>query len=103
MINSGAIMTTSLIKPHLADSDKYSYMRKYWMRLAAGRVTFDNTVYLSERVTADTNYALAYLMRSKNAFPEEPLSIQHCYQKVPTLSEHWNFISSNVHFRGTLS
>lgn len=39
-----------------------------WNKLCASKVTYDNTVFLSERNTADTNFALAYLMKSKNAF-----------------------------------
>ena len=39
-----------------------------WDRLCADKVTYDNTVFLSERNSADTNFALAYLMKSKNAF-----------------------------------
>ena len=42
-----------------------------WDRLSSSKVTFDNTVFLSERNSADTNYALAYLMQSKGAFPEK--------------------------------
>lgn len=41
-----------------------------WGKLAAGVVSFDNTVFLSERNSADTNFALAYLMKSKGAFAE---------------------------------
>ena len=39
-----------------------------WDKLAVDKVTYDNTVFLSERNTADTNFALAYLMKSKGAF-----------------------------------
>jgi len=31
---------------------------------------FDNSVYLSERGSADKNFSLAYLMKSKGKFPE---------------------------------
>jgi len=41
-----------------------------WSELAGSRVKFDNAVYLSERATADRNFALAYFMRENNAFPE---------------------------------
>jgi glutaminase len=33
-------------------------------------VVFNNSVYLSERLTADRNFALGYFMREKKAFPE---------------------------------
>ena len=63
-------MTCSLIKPELEDSGRFSYIMDVWDRLSAGKVTYDNTVFLSERNSADTNFALAYLMKSKGAFPE---------------------------------
>ena len=64
-------MTCSLIRPELEESARFSYVLKKWQELAAGKsLTYDNTVFLSERNTADTNHALAYLMKSRNAFPE---------------------------------
>lgn len=70
LINSGAIMIASLIKPELDESGRFSYVQNFWKRLAGGkRITYDNTIFLSERNTADTNYALAYLMKSTGAFP----------------------------------
>lgn len=70
LINAGAIMIASLIKPDLHESDRFSYVTKFWEELAGGkRITYDNTIFLSERNTADTNYALAYLMKSNGAFP----------------------------------
>jgi len=39
--------------------------------LAGGKnCGFDNAVYLSERATADRNFALAYFMNEKGAFPK---------------------------------
>jgi glutaminase len=71
LINAGAIMVCSLIKPELDESSRFSYVSEFWQRLAGGtKISYDNTVFLSERNTADTNYALAYLMKSQNAFPE---------------------------------
>ena len=65
-------MTCSLIKPELEESGRFSYVLKKWEELAAGKkITYDNTVFLSERGTADTNHALAYLMKSRNSFPEK--------------------------------
>ena len=70
LINAGAIMVCSLIYPELKQSERFSRMRNMWERLAGNRrINYDNTIYLSERSTADTNRALAYMMRSKNAFP----------------------------------
>ncbi len=71
MINSGSIMTCSLIKPELEMADRFDHVMKYWSRLSGkSTVGFNNSVYLSERLTADRNFALGYFMREKKAFPE---------------------------------
>ena len=71
LINAGAIMVCSLIKPEEEESARFSYVMDIWRNLAGGQmITYDNTVFLSERNTADTNYALAHLMKSKDAFPD---------------------------------
>lgn len=71
MINAGAIMCGSLIKQGKPPSDRFDYVMKQWKDLAGGmKVGFDNAVYLSERQTADRNFALGYFMREKRAFPE---------------------------------
>ena len=63
-------MTASLIRPDLHESERFSYVQKFWQKLAGGkRINYDNTIFLSERNTADTNFALAYLMKSRGAFP----------------------------------
>lgn len=72
-------MIASLIKPELEDAGRFTHAIKYWEALAADRITYDNTVYLSERNTADTNFALAYLMKSKGAF-EPGADIQRSLQ-----------------------
>jgi glutaminase len=71
LINAGAIMVCSLIKQDMPESERFSYITDFWSRLAGGRsITFDNKIFLSERNTADTNHALAYLMKSRGSFPE---------------------------------
>ncbi|MFK0573001.1 glutaminase [Endozoicomonas sp.] len=46
-------------------------MHQTWSRLCAHEPPgYDNAVYLSERDTADRNFALAYFMRESNAFPK---------------------------------
>ncbi|MFE3580909.1 glutaminase A [Streptomyces vinaceus] len=70
MINSGAIMSCSLIQPSLDMSDRFDYVAETWRRLSGGSpVGFNNAVYLSERNTADRNFALGYFMREHGAFP----------------------------------
>ena len=69
MVNAGAIMTTSLIRPDEDIADRFDLVAETWRRLAGGRRPgFNNAVYLSERKTADRNFALGYSMRERGAF-----------------------------------
>ena len=75
MINSGAIMSAALllymVKPELTLSEKFEYVHDFFTRMAGGlNVGFQNSVFLSERETADRNYALAYFLREQGCFPE---------------------------------
>src|SRR5499427_7414881 len=70
MVNAGAIMTCSLIRPADDVADRFDHVAATWRRLAGGRrLGFNNAVYLSERATADRNFALGYSMRENGAFP----------------------------------
>lgn len=72
MINAGAIMCCSLIKKGWPISDRFDYVLGMWERLSGNaRPVFNNSVYLSERQTADRNFALGYFMRENGAFPAE--------------------------------
>ena len=77
LINSGAIMTSSLIRNHCEPSEKFENVVNIWEKLSGGiyKIGFNNSVYLSEKTTADRNYALAYFMKETNdkkkiGFPE---------------------------------
>lgn len=71
MINSGAIMMCSLIKPEWNLADRFEYITNVWENLAGGEtIGFDNAVYHSEKETANRNYALAYFMKEVGAFPQ---------------------------------
>lgn len=71
MINSGAIMACSLIRPDLDISDRFDYVLKMWQKLSGNfKPGFNNPTYLSEKKTADRNFALGYFIREKGAFPE---------------------------------
>jgi glutaminase len=70
MVNAGAIMTTSMIRLDLDIADRFDHVAATWARLAGGgRIGFNNAIYLSERQTADRNFALGYSMRENGAFP----------------------------------
>ena len=77
LINSGAIMTSSLIQREAVPADRFDYVLNKWGELSGkvSKVSFSNPTYLSEKKTADRNYALAYFMREINqhktvGFPE---------------------------------
>lgn len=71
MINAGAIMCSSLIRSDLSIADRFDYVMNVWQQLSGGqRPAFNNAVYLSEKQTADRNFALGYFMRENNGFPE---------------------------------
>jgi glutaminase len=70
MINAGAIMSSALIRPDVPLADRFDHVLEMWRRLAGGaRPGFSNSTYLSERRTADRNFALGYFMREHHAFP----------------------------------
>lgn len=72
MINAGAIMCGALIKSGADASDRFDYVMSKWKECAGNmKIGFDNAVYLSERQTADRNFALAYFMREKKAYPPD--------------------------------
>ena len=70
-------MTCSLVDKvdnqiKMTDSERFQHCTDVWSKLAGGRkITYDNAVFLSERSCADTNFALAYLMKSRGAFPKD--------------------------------
>ncbi|ORY47769.1 glutaminase-domain-containing protein [Rhizoclosmatium globosum] len=71
MINAGAIMTSSLIQVGMPLYKRFGKVTEIWSELFGGKkVGFNNSVYLSEKDTADRNYALAYMMKEAGAFPE---------------------------------
>lgn len=69
LINAGALMTSSLIRRQDTLADRLAYYMDKWSALCESRVGFDAEVYLSEKTTADRNFALSYMMRESNAFP----------------------------------
>ena len=88
MINAGAIMSAALVKlTEKRDSltrsgaqgldargwsgRRFDYVMDRWRALCGNEAPrFSTSVFLSERETADRNYALGYFMREKRAFPE---------------------------------
>ena len=77
MINAGAIMCSSMIKPDLDPAASFDHLLNRWTALCGDqKAHFNNSVYQSERNTADRNYALGYYMREHKAFPDSVDMIQ---------------------------
>ena len=69
LINSGAIMCSSLIDYKNSLANRFDKIIRYWSKLAANsKIDFRTSVYLSERASADRNNCLAYMMQESNAF-----------------------------------
>lgn len=72
MINAGAIMACSMVRPGARPADRFDYVMSVWQRIAGHlKPVFNNAVYLSEKQTADRNFALAYFMSEKGSFPAD--------------------------------
>ena len=72
MINAGAIMSTSLLRPELSIAERFENLTQLIGALAGGnKPGFNNSIYHSERETADRNFALAHYMRELGAFPAD--------------------------------
>jgi len=74
MVNSGAIMSASillhLVKKEMNMAQKYDYVFSFFKKMAGGEyLGFNNSIFLSERDTADRNLALAYFLRENSCFP----------------------------------
>lgn len=71
LINAGGIMVCSLANSHLSQAQRFSSTLDLWTKLAGGKsIHYDNSIYLSSKESSHISKALAYLMKSKKAFPE---------------------------------
>ncbi|KAJ3380939.1 hypothetical protein HDU92_005676, partial [Lobulomyces angularis] len=72
MINSGAIMSCSLIKRNLCTSERFEHINQILRKLSGDKQWgFNNAIFLSEKETADNNFCLGYMMRKNHCFPEK--------------------------------
>ena len=58
LINAGALVCTSLIRPKESLASRLKYYLDVWSDLCGKPVSFDPTVMMAERAHADRNYAL---------------------------------------------
>ncbi|TKR63083.1 hypothetical protein L596_026960 [Steinernema carpocapsae] len=77
LVNAGAIIVTSLLKNKNSMADRFDYVTTQYKDLAGGGyVGFNNAIFLSERETADRNYALAHYMKEMKCFPPETQTLR---------------------------
>uniref|UniRef100_A0AAY4CI59 glutaminase n=1 Tax=Denticeps clupeoides TaxID=299321 RepID=A0AAY4CI59_9TELE len=71
MVNAGAIVTSSLVKPGAKKAERFDYVMEFVKRMAGREyVGFSNATFQSERETGDRNYAIGYYLKEKKCFPE---------------------------------
>ncbi|KAE8626536.1 hypothetical protein XENTR_v10006658 [Xenopus tropicalis] len=70
MVNAGAIVVCSLIKPSTNKAEKFDYIMQSLKNMAGNEfVGFSNATFQSEKETGDRNYAIGYYMKEKKCFP----------------------------------
>ncbi|XP_072537802.1 glutaminase kidney isoform, mitochondrial isoform X2 [Salminus brasiliensis] len=70
MVNAGAIVISSLLKPGFRKAERFDYIMDYLKRMAGGEyVGFSNATFQSEKETGDRNYAIGYYLKEKQCFP----------------------------------
>ncbi|XP_041836610.1 glutaminase 2b isoform X2 [Melanotaenia boesemani] len=70
MVNAGAIVISSLIKPHSNKAEKFDYVMEFVKKMAGKEyVGFSNAMFQSEKETGDRNFAIGYYMKEKKCFP----------------------------------
>ncbi|KAL7837619.1 hypothetical protein SRHO_G00273300 [Serrasalmus rhombeus] len=70
MVNAGAIVISSLIKPGSNKAEKFDYVMDFVNKMAGMEyVGFSNATFQSEKETGDRNFAIGYYLKEKKCFP----------------------------------
>ncbi|XP_051780033.1 glutaminase kidney isoform, mitochondrial-like isoform X2 [Erpetoichthys calabaricus] len=70
MVNAGAIVISSLIKPSANKAEKFDYVMDFLNKMAGSEyVGFSNATFQSEKETGDRNFAIGYYLKEKKCFP----------------------------------
>ncbi|XP_062326522.1 glutaminase 2b [Osmerus eperlanus] len=70
MVNAGAIVISSLIKPGSNKAEKFDYVMDFVKKMAGREyVGFSNATFQSEKETGDRNFAIGYYLKEKKCFP----------------------------------
>ncbi|XP_008281895.1 glutaminase kidney isoform, mitochondrial [Stegastes partitus] len=71
MVNAGAIVISSLIKPSSNKAERFDYVMEFLKSMTGTEyVGFSNATFQSERETGDRNYAIGYYLKEKKCFPD---------------------------------
>ncbi|XP_071332900.1 glutaminase kidney isoform, mitochondrial [Trachinotus anak] len=71
MVNAGAIVISSLIKPNSNKAERFDYVMEFLKSMTGTEfVGFSNATFQSERETGDRNYAIGYYLKEKKCFPD---------------------------------
>ncbi|XP_076022840.1 glutaminase kidney isoform, mitochondrial-like [Genypterus blacodes] len=71
MVNAGAIVISSLIKPDSNKAERFDCVMDFLKSMAGTEyVGFSNATFQSERETGDRNYAIGYYLKEKKCFPD---------------------------------
>uniref|UniRef100_A0A8C7ZFF4 glutaminase n=2 Tax=Oryzias sinensis TaxID=183150 RepID=A0A8C7ZFF4_9TELE len=71
MVNAGAIVISSLIKPNANKAERFDHVMEFLKSMVGAEyVGFSNATFQSERETGDRNYAIGYYLKEKKCFPE---------------------------------
>ena len=80
-------------------SEKFDFLMEYLKKFAGGEfMSFNNSIFLSEKETADRNFALAYYMKEMKCFPKG-FVLQECldfYFQVRLLFTFWMAIEIHL-------
>ncbi|MFD2599452.1 glutaminase [Sphingobacterium corticis] len=80
MINSGAITVHSLI-PKTTRADRAETIRQFFSKLAGRDLSFDLSIYESEKDTAFRNLSIGYSLRNLDVLESDPVEIVESYIK----------------------
>lgn len=80
MINSGAITVHSLV-PTEENSDRAETVRQFFSKLAGRELSFDLSIFRSEKDTAFRNLSIGYSLRNFNILESDPIEIVESYVK----------------------
>ncbi|KAM3871907.1 glutaminase kidney isoform, mitochondrial-like [Diretmus argenteus] len=71
MVNAGAIVISSLIKPVSNKAERFDHVMDFLKSMAGTEyVGFSNATFQSEKETGDRNYAIGYYLKEKKCFPD---------------------------------